>query len=281
LAAPLLVYALYVGINAELSFTTNRVKNVLAAAAYTYVIFSMLALWRITVMSRTWRRKVSDLEAFATCLSILRRCGEKHKGSYGGGALSIDLEVSSLCRQLGDFAASPAFSMDAERRSSVAHHVAEVQRVLMEASAGVLTNGKDGLADLVAKVAELADNLYEERWLRLLEIPDAADLDAVTQNVDNSVGKRDAWIVIAGSLVAAVGIGAAAVLGVPVAAAVPAALIFLLGPATIWGSRRLGMSPKNLLESLRTPIAEAGQGGVPPQQPDGQGQTSSVSAGAT
>ena len=277
LSVPLIVWLLYSGIAGVSSFEVN---DAIGAAAYSYTIFAMLAWWRIFAIQRNWRRRIADLEAFGACLSILHRCGEKVRGGYKGGALVIDLEVTSLCRYLGDFVASPTFSLDGERRASVARHVAEVQRVLMEASAGVLASGNDGLATLVGKVTELADGLYEERWLRLIEIPDAPDSNAVTQSSDSSVDKRDAWIVVGGSVLAALGLGVAVALGVPVAAAVPAALIFLLGPATIWGSRRLGMSPKNLLESVRAPIVEAGQGGAPPQQPAGQGQASSVGAGS-
>ncbi|MEU6420223.1 hypothetical protein [Streptomyces spiralis] len=220
------------------------------------------------------------MQAIRSCFLILSECGDMHRGSVK--PLEVDNDVSLLCRELGDFVTSTDMFPDPGRRASVVHHVGAVQRAVMESSQKLLAEGKAGIPDLVRTIGTLLDSLVEQRWLNLLDIPGAPASYSVTRSPQNEPNRRDAWIVIGGSVAAAVGLGVAATVGVPLGAAIPAALVFLLGPATLWGSRRLGMSPQRLLESVRTPITEASQGGgAPPRQGSAQGQEQTSGQGGS
>lgn len=253
------VYALLRGDGGS-KITSERIN--LYGLGYGCGLFACLAVWRVLQAGKKWRRQNSDAEALRTCLRVLYLCGELHVGRVK--ALRVDREIADLCREIGDFVTSSDMFPDPGRRSAVLHHTSAVQTVLMDTSQTLLNSGKSGIPDLVEVIRTVLENLMDERWLNLLDASAVTTQESVTQSPDGVLRRRDVWIVIGGSAAAAIGLGAAASLGVPLVAAVPAALIFLLGPATLWGSSRLGMSPRQLLESVRTPIVEQGGAQQPP-----------------
>ncbi|GGO49420.1 hypothetical protein GCM10012287_26730 [Streptomyces daqingensis] len=109
----------------------------------------------------------------------------------------------------------------------------------------------------------LIDRLIEERWLNLLDVPQTADDEVLqTSSPDPNEDRRDAWIVMGGSLLAAVALCIVTTLGVPLTAGIPAAFVFLMGPAVLMGSRKLGASPRGLLTSVRSSVEGGGGSGA-------------------
>ncbi|MEU9537662.1 hypothetical protein [Streptomyces mirabilis] len=251
----------------KLKLTPKAVTDTAFIAA---IILSSFAIaQRIFQFRRKCQNQTSDLEALRSCFYLLHLCGELTKGQ--AKPLEIEKGTTTLCEELGDFATSIVHFPDPNRRESVSKHVSQVQLELMRSSGILLSDGAGGVPNVVKTVGTLLDRIIEQRWLHLLDLPDTGNPESVTRSPQNQVDRRDVWIVIGGSVAAALGLGAAASMGVPLAAAVPAALIFLLGPATLWGSRRLGMSPRNLLDSVRTPVAGTNQAGSQQQtSPPGQ-----------
>ncbi|MBQ0847456.1 hypothetical protein J8N05_04340 [Streptomyces sp. BH-SS-21] len=240
-------------------------------------VFCVISAWRFLQVGKRWRKQEADAQALLTCVSVLYLCGEMLMGR--AKALTVDRFNSILCQNLGDFASdSPEFP-DTERRLEVLRHVSGVQQVLMKSSGRLLIDGSEGVPGLVRELESLLDGLLEQRWLNLLDVSSVTSAESVTQSSQGEIDRRDIWIVVGGSSVAAIGLGVAAGIGVPLAAAVPAALVFLLGPAALWGSKRLGVSPRHVLDSVRTPVMEANQGGTP-QQPSTGTQSQGVSPGA-
>ncbi|MGP2437660.1 hypothetical protein [Streptomyces sp. JW3] len=229
-----------------------------------------VSVQQIQNYNRKWREQRADLSAVDSCLDLLGLCGEASRGTIG--PLSISTEVAHLCDHLGIFATANRYLPDPTMRASVEAHVARVQRELVRRSEDCLSGGNAAMGGLVEAVGTVLDRLIEQRWLGLLDLPASDPPTSVSQSPRTHIDKRDVLIIMGGALAASVGLGAAASMGVPLAAAVPAALFFLLGPATLWGSKRLGASPRNMLDSLRTPVSDAGQ--PDPAQPDTRPDTS-------
>ncbi|MGW1034287.1 hypothetical protein ACWD4Z_19115 [Streptomyces antibioticus] len=238
-------------------------------ALLSWIVFSA----RIMRAKGEWRRKTADQEALRSCIYVLHLCGEVIRGKVR--ILEVEEAVTMLCGELGDFSSSsPSFS-DQRRKESVTAHVSLVQQELMESSGVLLSAGSPGLSRLIERVGTLVERLIEQRWLCLLDLPEGVSVEAVTLSSEEKIDRKDAWIVIGGSMLAAIGLGAAVSMGVPLVAAAPAALVFLLGPATLWGSKRLGISPRNFLDSTRVPVAEANASGSQ-QQAGSSGQSSAA-----
>ncbi|MFJ5058532.1 hypothetical protein ACIP96_03830 [Streptomyces nigra] len=238
----------------------NLVKN---SQGITVMISLFLVTAQLVFFKREWRRKTADQEAIRSCFYILYLCGKVARGK--AKILDVEEAVVELCGELRDFASSaPSFSSQ-QRKGDVAAHVSHVQQELMRVSGSLLAEGLSGLAKVAEQVGVLTERLIAQRWLCLLDLPGEGVAEPVSPLPDGKVDRKDAWIVLGGSMLAALGLGAAVSMGVPLVAAAPAALVFLLGPATLWGSKRLGISPRNVLDSVRTPVAEANSGGTQPQ----------------
>jgi hypothetical protein len=198
--------------------------------------------------------------------------------------LDIEAAISDLCNELADFANTNQVLNKPPRQQEVARHVDRVQEELRSASGRILSGGLEEIPGLVRSVGTILERTIERRWLCLLDLPSTGSPPPPAHTSHRENGKRDALIVMGGSLAAAIGLGVANTAGVPLSAAVPATLVFLLGPATLWGSRRLGVSPRGLLDSVRTSVAESGRtdsqqsseseaGGAPARQGHSQGNS--------
>ncbi|SFS73372.1 hypothetical protein SAMN04487982_103210 [Streptomyces sp. ok210] len=243
------------------------------------IIFSSwAATQRFETFLRRWQKQNCDIEAIISCFFILHLCGDLVRNK--ARPLEIEESVRDLREELGDFVTSSEYFSEPSRRESVSRHVALVQQELMSSSGTLLTGGSLNVPGVVKTIGCLLERIIQQRWLGLLDLSDGAEPESVTLSPEDRTGKRDAWIVMGGSIAAALGLGVAAAMGVPLSAAVPAALIFLLGPATLWGSRRLGMSPRSLLDSARTSVAGANQAGSQ-QQGNSQGNGASAASGSS
>ncbi|MFF7369446.1 hypothetical protein [Streptomyces tricolor] len=209
--------------------------------------------------SRDWMRKIADLAAIVQCCDILDLCGRVATGREA--LLRLEEHCDALCVDIGDFAVSSKVFLNSMRRDSVLRHVALVQQEVMSRSGAVLRDGPTALPGLIQVIGTLLERLIEQRWLGLLDVTATGEAESIARSSVHRNGKRDAWIVIVGSLAAAIAAGAAVAVGLPLTAAIPSALIFLLGPAMLWGSRRLGVSPRIVLDSIRTSVAEGNQSG--------------------
>ncbi|MFC7906603.1 hypothetical protein [Streptomyces nigra] len=230
------------------------VENVRGLIAFLSVVcFNSLLVVNYRLAERKWMSSAADLLAARQCFAVLASLEEVVRGR--GRILVCCNKIDELCTELGKFAASAQFSQRTGVSVSVRRHVNSVQQELIKGSESLLRDGVTAVPAMVSLLSQLLDGLAQERWLRLVEISTAGD-NVDLPEVDATVERRDAWIVIFGALVAAVGLGLVTAFGLPLAAGVPAALVFLVGPAAIWGSRRLGVTPRGMMDSIRTSIAD-------------------------
>ncbi|WP_328553114.1 hypothetical protein [Streptomyces sp. NBC_00358] len=205
-----------------------------------------------------WRRENSDNAAIIICFSILRQLSELPRNA--ANILEIEDLFAKLAKEIADFAsASPHFSTPS-RRVDVERHTSAVRAELMRQSGELLSRGVTQVPAAVATIGTLLERLTQQRWLQLLDVEGA---DISTPEVVDDTDRRDSWIIVGGSAFAALGLGSASALGIPLTAAIPSALVFLLGPATLWGSSRLGLTPRSVLASTRASLTDATQDDSP------------------
>jgi hypothetical protein len=205
--------------------------------------------------SKDWARFVADDAAAVTCRQLLLEFADFARND--GSPVYVEYLAGRLCRELGDFVSTERNFPDKERSKQLKAHVAAVQQELHALTNGVLREGAGAVPAFAGAMSVLTERLVQERWLRLLDVADVAEDPVRTETAtQQEAAKRDGWIVVGGSLTAALGLGAAATLGIPLAAAVPAAVVFLLGPATLWGSKNLGWSPRDLLRTAQRSVEQ-------------------------
>ncbi|WP_326651555.1 hypothetical protein [Streptomyces sp. NBC_01750] len=232
------------------------------------IVISVVALIAFHRMMLHLSYLAADLGAVRRCFLVLEEVYWIIKGS--GSILTLDDLAKKFSDELSSFAKVRWSSATPEQYERVSLHITAVQNELRIATQGVLRHGTDKLPEFARLHRDVLERLIDERWMSLLDIPDATEANSAFINSTNTQrDRRDAWIVILGAAVAALVIGLATAVGVPPAASVPAALIFLLGPATLWGGRRLGMGPRDFMGSLR------GSFGPPPQDASTLSQPSS------
>lgn len=215
-----------------------------AISAYAVCATAMVVLEQAR---RQWFRQSSDHRALIACAELLSNC--KAVIRRGPVILGANLDVAYLCRALETFSGEKIVFRVEAQREEVCAHTAAVCRELVGVSGGLLRDGPEAAAHFATTLSTLLDRLVAERWLRLLDV-DEQGTPGDARGGDREARERDGWVVVGGSLAAAVGLGTSATLGVPLTAAVPGALIFLLGPAMLWGSKRLRPSARQVLTSV-------------------------------
>jgi len=237
-----------------------------AAGTLTAVALFMLVYGRGI---RQWYREASDAAAIELCADILSLIWVITRG--GRGVLDVGYRCSLLRQRLGDFAEYSGYFFEAETRKGVLRHVAAVQKELATHSDKVMKEGEAALPGMVEMVSVILDRLIAQRWLGLLDV---ATLDDGTEVVQSSVetdSKRDGLILIGGSAVAAFVVGIGAAMGAPVAALMPVATMFMLGPAMMWGGRKIGVSPRIFLDSMRDSMGGENGATATPRSSEGAG----------
>ncbi|MDT0480339.1 hypothetical protein [Streptomyces doebereineriae] len=237
----------------DLSFVTSILLS--------EIVFLILLLRR----AEAWRRESADVSAIFFGYSVLWISWDLANGK--GKVLDVDEALSLVRANLGDFAAHSDYFADPERRDSVLRHVAAVQRELMKCSDRLLSDGVLALPDLVKTVGPFLERLVDQRWLGLLDLPDAADAESIVRSAGDRDSRRNALIIISGAAIAALVVGLATTVGISAETAVlPAALVSLVGPV-IWGGKSLGVSPRVILGSIMG--STSGDGQVDSRQPTG------------
>lgn len=193
---------------------------------------------------------VADIGAIRRCFVVFEEVYQIVKGS--GSVLILDDLDRKFREELSSFARAKWGSAPQGEYRNVTLHITAVQDELRRATDDVLTRGAEALPQFVRVHKCVLDRLIDERWLALLDIPDSAEPSpSLVDPVDTKRDRRDSWIIILGAAAAALVIALGATIGVQPAVSIPAALVFLMGPATLWGSKRLGIGPKDFMGSLR------------------------------
>ncbi|WP_399093171.1 hypothetical protein ACGH2B_23210 [Streptomyces sp. BBFR2] len=215
-------------------------------------------------------REESARTAFYHCCRCLADCRRAREGKIS--LLQFDAQIHRFGRVLVRFGRPGPEWVSPERRRQLAEHTARLAAALDAGSARVLEEGDEALSELARLLARVLERLAQERWLALL---DESELPAYqppsAEDEEAEIRQADSRVVLVGATAAAVLVGVMISLGVPAGAVVPAALIFLLGPATIWGSKKLG-SPRQLLDAMRGGVTQ------PPEAPQPNGAPAAAPA---
>ncbi|MET7700419.1 hypothetical protein [Streptomyces sp. NPDC005485] len=229
-----------------------------AIALYVFAV----AWWPLEVKRvRSLMSGVGHQRAFYEYCKCVAMCLYALEGETS--PLGIDRRVHAAGRALTRFGESELRKGGSARQSELFEHTVRVKAALDECAGRVLKEGKNALPRLMVMLMKLLERLSEGRLLGLLDEselpaycpPSAAELEEETR-------KSDGRIVLWGATAAAVAAGVMISLGVPTGAVVPAALIFLMGPAALWGSKKVG-TPRELMDSMRQGVSQPQD----PQQP--------------
>ncbi|KAB1978619.1 hypothetical protein [Streptomyces triticiradicis] len=230
---------------------SDRNPFYVAIALYVFaVMWWPLELRRVRgVMS-----EAGDQRAFYECCRSVAMCLYVLEGS--SQLLWVDRSVHASGRMLIRFGESEIRKGGITRQKELFEHAVRVKAALDECAGKALKEGNVALPELVAMLMKILERLSEGRLLCLLDEselpvyspPSVAELEEETR-------KNDGRIVLWGATAAAVAAVAMISLGVPAGAVVPAALIFLMGPATLWGSKKIG-NPRELLDAMRQGVSQ-------------------------
>ncbi len=201
---------------------------------------------------------VGHRRAFFECCRCVVVCLEVRERQ--SSIITVDRRVHQIGRALIRFSESEIRKGASSRQGEIFEHTVRVKMALDECAGRVLKEGESAMPALVAMLMKILERLSSGRLLGLLdedELP--AYVPPSPVELEDEVNKGDRRIVLWGALFAAIAAGVMISLGVPAAAVVPAALIFLMGPAVLWGSKKIGI-PGELMDSMR-------QGVMQPQEP--------------
>ncbi|WP_406486719.1 hypothetical protein [Streptomyces phaeochromogenes] len=225
--------------------------------AITFFIFSCF-WWPLEFRRlKTVMGEESHRMAFFLCCRSIIVCHRAYQGK--STLLYLDRRIHRLGLALirfGGFGiplASPA------RRQQFLEHATRVSAALDARTERLFTDGTDAIPDLVKFLTGILERLADEKWLNIIddhELP--AYQQPSAEEMDQEVRKADGRVVLLGATAAAVMVGVLISIGVPAGAVIPGALIFLLGPATVWGSRKIG-SPREMLDSIRGGVTQAAE----------------------
>lgn len=201
--------------------------------------------------------------AFYECCRCVAMCLYAREGKTT--LLEVDRKVHALGRVLTRFGESEARKGGITRQKQLFEHAVKVRSALDERAGLALKDGDSALPDLVSSLMKVLERLGEGRLLSLLDESSLPPYDPPsTQELEEETRRADGRIVIWGASAAALAAAVMISVGVPVGAVVPAALIFLMGPATIWGSKKIG-NPKDMLDAVRQGVSQPSE----PQQASG------------
>ncbi|MFF4838533.1 hypothetical protein [Streptomyces collinus] len=208
---------------------------------------------------RSWTRLGGDHRAVDWCLVVLHDASLAMQGRVDA-VRSVNIGMDEVGRVLGEYAAQSVVFPSSAQRSAVRAHTAQVHRALVAEADGLLRDGQAALPAVIGTLLTLLDRLVAGRWLALLDIeaptnPEAEGDESQTESAETG---RDRLIAAVGSVLAAGGLVAAGAFGVPLAAAIPGALVFLFGPAMLWGGKSLRPSAQRMLASMHEGIGRAG-----------------------
>ncbi|MFJ3758589.1 hypothetical protein [Streptomyces sp. NPDC090080] len=214
-------------------------------------LFAFSAQWSLSELRRARGKlgREGHRIAFYECCFSVYRCLKAYRGEES--LLVLDRRNKRLGTWLVRFGAHGAGEFSPRRQQQLREHTARVSAALDAYNERILREGVDAIPELVGILFVILNRMAQGQWLNLMDDGDLPPyIPPTAEEIDSETRRADAAIVVGGATVAAVFTGVAISLGVPASAVVPAALIFLLGPATLWGSKKLG-NPKEALESFR------------------------------
>ncbi|WP_190084778.1 hypothetical protein [Streptomyces longisporoflavus] len=229
-------------------------------------LFAFSIQWCLSELKRARGaiREESYRIAFHECCFAIDRCLRAYEGRVS--LLTLDRRNQRLNRALTRFGETDAVGFSSHRKKQLFEHTARVGAALDVYNERILREGTQAIPDLVKQLFIILERMADDRWLALL---DEHDLPAYappsSEELESEARRTDATIVFGGATVAALFTGIAISLGAPASAVIPAALIFLLGPAAMWGSKKLS-NPRETLDAMRQGISPSTE---PPQQPAG------------
>ncbi|MFI8355282.1 hypothetical protein [Streptomyces cyaneofuscatus] len=256
---------------AKFQVVGDRGPFYIAIALYVFAImWWSLELRRV----RAWIASVGHRRAFYECCRCVVVCLDVREGR--STIISVDRRVHQIGRALIRFSESEARKGGASRQNQLFEHAVRVKAALDDCAGRALKEGESALPDVVAMLMKILERLSAGRLLGLLdehELP--AFVPPSAEELEGEADKGDRRIVLWGAAAAAVVAGVMISLGVPAGAVVPAALIFLMGPAVLWGSKKIG-NPRELMDSMRQGVAQPQEpqqsvvvNGAPSSAPDG------------
>ncbi|MFG1671298.1 hypothetical protein [Streptomyces sp. Y7] len=199
--------------------------------------------------------------AFHECCFAISRCLRAYEGEVS--LLTLDRRNQRLIRALTRFGETGTAGFSNHRKKQMLEHTARVGAALDAHNERILREGTQAVPHLARHLFIILERMAAERWLDLL---DEGDLPTYTppsaEELESETRRADATIIFGGATIAALFTGVAISLGAPASAVVPAALIFLLGPAAMWGSKKLS-TPRETLDAMRQGMAPTTE---PPQQ---------------
>ncbi|WP_176154655.1 hypothetical protein [Streptomyces sp. NA03103] len=241
----------------------ENLKNALAGqlAVMNFILFSRASVR----LHSKYNGAAADLGALLQCVDVLDKSKRVIRGD--GGILDLEVSVNHLVSNLEKYSQQGVRISKGSSGGLVRAHVSLVRERLAEGMADVLREGPVKAPELVRLIATILSRIVEERWLCLLDEAQPGGPEAPDPVVDDiAKRRRDTGIIVAGSIGAAAAMGLATAAGIPLAVSFPVAMVLLMGPAAIWGSRKLGASPGGLLDSVRGTVGEPPQPGVAGQQ---------------
>jgi hypothetical protein len=238
----------------------------------------------LIVFAATWCRREflrsfkklkaeSHRVAFYRCCRCIRECLQAADGQVS--LLIVDARVQQLGRDLTRFGSNGILGTNTTRQRQLMEHTSRVSDALDRGSAKILQIGVDELPQLARILFSILDRMSAGRWLNLINDAELPPYSAITEaEAEEEERKTDAAIIVVGASIAAILTGVAITLGLPAGAVVPAALIFLLGPATLWGSKKM-TNPRQTLEAMKQSVgqnSETSQPSTPSASPTGNDQ---------
>ncbi|GAA1093113.1 hypothetical protein [Kitasatospora arboriphila] len=204
-------------------------------------------------------RAASDLEAFHNCVIAIMFCMMSQGGK--GSFLGLDSTVSRMVDQLETFAAQGHMTYYPARMPSMSAHISRVAQALDAQMVRVLRDGKREVLPLAKMLNSILVALSNEQWYGLL---DESDLNGFTARenpeVDHRLKRKDAVLLALGVAASLALSGIAAALGVPLAAAAGVGAAVALIPASLWGSRQLGVGGQALVRTITSGAGPAPEG---------------------
>lgn len=199
--------------------------------------------------------------AFYLCCRCIDDCLRTQEGEVP--LLHLDREIHRFGLALVRFGKSGLVQGSPERKRQLLEHTTRVSAALDASAERLLRDGEDAIPDMVRCLVGILERLADEKWLNLVDETELPTYQPPSsEEMESEIRRADGRIVLVGATAAAILVGVMIALGVPAGAVIPAALIFLLGPASIWGSKKLG-SPREMLDALRSGVTQPTE----PQQP--------------
>lgn len=214
----------------------------------------------------------SSRTAFYLCCRTLITCHSAAEGK--ASLLYLDRRMHYFTLSLVRFGKSGAPQLSPKRQQQLLEHASRVSVAFNSRSERFFIDGVNAIPDLVKSLTDVLERISDEKWLNLMDETElVAYQPPSTEELEEEVRRADGKVILLGATTAAILVGVLISLGVPAGAVVPGALIFLLGPATVWGSKKVG-NPREMLDAFKGGITQPSE-----QQPASDAASNTPTSG--